>query len=233
MIRILPILLALSCCLTGAAFSGRDHKRISRNAIKNIAPAIGKLLKPHAKLIEHQTPAPDFFKRKNESFHHVWHPRGNFGGNIKRVVKLAAELVRELRPVMQQGQKLKASTARRLAHLAHYVQDLCQPLHTAQGKDERQYHRKYEDKWQDTDIKKVLTFRGKIKRITDITRWHKANGKWSNQFYKEVAADYWDDKQFNRKRTFEIYRASFSRAHRSTIEIWTTVFYLASLKKKK
>lgn len=233
MIRILPVILALILSLPGMAFSGRDHKRLSWNAIQNLHPAYRKLLKKHAEYIKHETPAPDFIKRKREISNHVWHPRGDWGNNVKKVVALTRELIRELRPLLRANKPIPRSTARKLAHLAHYVQDLCQPLHTSQSdKAERGYHLKFEKKWEDVDIKKVLTFTGKVRRIVNVEKWHKANGKWSNQFYDAIAADHGDDKRFNRKKTFRIYQLTFSRAHRATVEIWTTIFHHASLKKK-
>ncbi len=231
--RVLIVFLMLALASPAFGFSGRDHKRLSWNAIQNLHPKYKKLLDKHAEFIKHETPAPDFLPGKNERSNHIWHPKGNWGNNIKKVLALFNELVVELRPVLLKGEPLKKETARKLAHLAHYVQDLCQPLHTAQDdKSEVRYHYAFEKKWEDTEIKKVLTFRGKVRPITKIEAWHKANGKWSNQFYKEISYDYHDDKKFNRKRTFEIYRQTFSRAHRSTVEIWTSLFYYASLKKR-
>lgn len=220
------LLVSLCLVLTAQGFSGKDHKRLTRSVAGQLPERYKKLLEPHLDYLEKEVPAPDFIKRKGEYMNHIWHPKGDYGNNVKKVVQLAREVTEELRPVLQEGKPLTRRVLQKLAHLTHYVQDLCQPLHTAQDDPkEDEYHEAFEKLWDEIELDQVLLpLKGPVARITDVEAWHKGNGTRANAFYKELAADFADDGKFNRPRSFAIYRECVSRAHRATLEMWLTVF---------
>ena len=205
-----------------AAFSCRDHKRIALEAARRVPESLRRLLLVNPEKLGDWACEPDFMK--NDSINHVWHPdrQGDegWGGNLDRIEALAREILEDLR-----RSRPPAEVVRKFAHLAHYVSDGCQPLHTSQDDPrERSYHEIFEKTWHDLPDEEVFTRPDRARRVRDLRDYQKENARWARQHYDAIGADWAEDQRFDDPATRVIYRKSMNRAVQSVVDVWSTLY---------
>ncbi|MBF0407907.1 MAG: hypothetical protein HQM10_11165 [Candidatus Riflebacteria bacterium] len=231
----LPFVLLLIMLITELGISNHSadawgpetHQKMTSDAFFIMPPAFRKFIfaaykdqasKAYELLIE-SCNEPD---RVLKDFrNHIFHIHGSDMGNGPiYVATLSSQIVDDIRsrkPINQIIQKL--------GWLAHYVEDLGQPLHTGiatwEGIEEKSFHSSFE---KDID-KHVLSFgvnydgASAVKRVSARLVYE---ALWGNQYYDLIQAAYTNGKGYEevKKSVFNCY----SRAVNNVVDIWYTIW---------
>lgn len=155
---------------------------------------------------------------------HVYHIHGfKMGNGPFKVDAMVKEIIDDIK-----GGKLpRSEIIRKLGHLAHYVEDLAQPLHTGvatwENIEEDAFHQAHEKDVNQTVHQYGVGFDGcqVIKRISARMIYE---ALWANQYYQMIEQAYSGS---NGNQLLDVRAATaacYSRAVNNVVDIWYTIW---------
>ncbi len=162
----------------------------------------------------------------HDFMNHVYHVHGEKMGNgPSHVESLAKELVNDIK------HRAPAAVIRqKLGWLAHYCEDLAQPLHTGvatwDGIEEKSYHMAYEKDVDDTVYMYGVAFDG-AQYTSRVGARMVYEALWANQYYEIIERAYSAPDGHELIQAKSATAAAYSRAVNNVVDIWYSVWVAA------
>ncbi len=209
-------------CLSWQTFM---HKDITRIAYDNLPIELKEALSPYKDSILWNSMVPDLILQ--DWPHHEWNvhrkPRDETDG--PEYVQL---LSKELISCLRENCCAMEEVARTLGRIAHYIEDLNQPLHTDDYLNDNDWiHLLYEfDLYQDRDF---LHFSYKGSEFwDDIDIKAMESAARANRYYAPIVQEYQNGNGLDSLKT--ISQTCYANAVQDVIDLWSTVWFAAKAK---
>ena len=210
------------------AWGGKTHRKLTSDAYHIMPKAFREFLgetggsspkKPALRPLLDGCVEPDLVFKDFQN--HVFHVQGfKMGNGPFKVEELVKEIVSDI-----EKKAPRAKIIQKLGWLAHYVEDLAQPLHTGvatwEGIEEKSYHAALEKNATEHVYEFGVYFDGAF-AIDRVSARMVYEALWANQYYATLEAAYTNGKRWIEAKPVLV--KCYSRAVNNVVDIWYTVW---------
>ncbi|MBF0544734.1 MAG: hypothetical protein HQM08_09890 [Candidatus Riflebacteria bacterium] len=226
-VLIFLVIVSCFCPMNANAWGPETHKKMTSDAFfimplefrKFLCQAYGDQASKAYELLIESCNEPDRILKDFRN--HIFHIHGSSMGNGPvHVEELAKEIVDDIKakkPINQIIQKL--------GWVAHYIEDLANPLHTGisteEGIEEKSYHSTFE---KDVD-QQVLTLGVNFDGANPVQRISARmvyEALWANQYYDKIQEAFSGGKRY--EDTKQVVALCYSRGVNNLVDIWYTIW---------